>query len=139
MVYFVAATGLVAYLDVLTDSRLVYIIPFAAVILSYVIFHPAFPSVWAFAVVPSCIFTASAARGKVNKNTALYLFCCVYTSPFAVLHFALQAAIGGDFFIQGITNEILLPYREMKEIFVENSQSLTEAGIKKLDSSTIKM
>ena len=27
VVYFVAATGLVAYLDVLTDSRLVYIIP----------------------------------------------------------------------------------------------------------------
>lgn len=133
---YVAATGLVAYLDVLTDSRLVYLIPFAAVILSYVIFHPAF-SVWAFAVVPSAFFTASAARGKINKNTAL-ICSAVFILAFAVLHFALQAAIGGDFSIQGITNEILLPYREMKEIFVENSQSFAEAGIK-LDSSTIKM
>ena len=129
---YVAATGLVAYLDVLTDSRLVYIIPFAAVILSYVIFHPAF-SVWAFAVVPSAFFTASAARGKINKNTALICSAVFILTSGVLFHFVLQAAIGGDFSIQGITNEILLPYREIKEIFVENRQSLAEAGIK-LDS-----
>lgn len=51
---FVVAAGSVAFLDLVTDSRLVYIIPFAAVILSYVIFHPAF-SVWTFAVVPAAL------------------------------------------------------------------------------------
>ncbi len=133
---FVAAAGLVAYLDFLTDSRLVYIIPFAAVILSYVIFHPAF-SVWTFAVVPSAFFTAEAARGRINKNTAL-ICSAAFILAFAGLHFVLQAALGGDFSVRGVINEILLPYREMKEIFEENSQSIAEAGIN-LDSGAIKM
>lgn len=133
---FVVAAGSVAFLDLVTDSRLVYIIPFAAVILSYVIFHPAF-SVWTFAVVPAALFTAYSARGRINKNTAL-ICSAAFILAFAGLHFVIQAALGGNLSAGGIIDEILLPYREMKEIVAENSQSFAQAGIK-LDSSAIKM
>lgn len=124
--WLVISAALTAFLDRISSSRLLLLLPVAGALCGAVIFRQ--PPVWPLAAISTGYFISASSRGKIRKNTA-FICSSAFLLAAALLHFAALAALAGNLSPEGITAEIVRPYTDFKAIYSEYSAYLAEYGM----------